>query len=89
MVVYFSLGSVFEAVECIQVYYTTLYRTHGSTDMTSKTMRKITLCIICNALYTVAKRKVKFLTNGNSLCSVFRNKARSELDKIGLNAASY
>jgi len=42
---------------------------------------------------TVAKRKVKFLTkychNGNSLCSVFRNRARSELDKIGLNSTSY
>ena len=39
---------------------------------------------------TVAKRKVKFLTkychSGNSLCSVLRNRARSELDKIGLNA---
>ena len=42
---------------------------------------------------TVAKRKVKFLTkychSGNSLRSVFRNRARSELDKIGLNATSY
>ena len=42
---------------------------------------------------TVAKRKVKFLTNychnGNSLCFVFRNRARNELDKIGLNATSY
>ena len=40
---------------------------------------------------TVAKRKVKFLTkyySGNS-CSVFRNRARSELDKIGLNSTSY
>ena len=40
----------------------------------------------------VVKRKVKFLTkycySGNS-CSVFRNRARSELDKIGLNAISY
>jgi len=39
---------------------------------------------------TVAKRKVKFLTkychSGNSLCSVLRNRARSELDKIGLNS---
>ena len=38
---------------------------------------------------TVTKRKVNFLTkychNGHSLCSVFRNRARSELDKIGLN----
>ena len=35
---------------------------------------------------TVAKRKVKFLRkychSENSLCSVFRNRARSELDKI-------
>ena len=42
---------------------------------------------------TVAKRKVKFLTkychNGNSLCSVFRNRDRGELDKIGLNATLY
>jgi len=42
---------------------------------------------------TVAKRKVKFLTkychSENSLYSVFRNRARSELDKIGLNATSY
>jgi len=42
---------------------------------------------------TVAKRKVKLLTkychSGNSLCSIFRNRARSELDKIGLNATSY
>jgi len=42
---------------------------------------------------TVAKRKVKFLTkychSENSLCSVFRNRARSELDKIGLNSTSY
>ena len=42
---------------------------------------------------TVAKRKVKFLTkychSGNSLCSVFRSRARSELDKIGLNSTSY
>ena len=42
---------------------------------------------------TVAKRKVKILTkyrhSGNSLCSVFRNRARSELDKIGHNATSY
>ena len=42
---------------------------------------------------TVAKRKVKFLTkychSENSLCSVFRNGARSELDKIGLNSTSY
>jgi len=47
----FSLGSVFEAAECIQVYYTALYRPHGSTDITSKTMHQITLCIMCNALY--------------------------------------
>jgi len=42
---------------------------------------------------TVAKRKVKLLTkychSENSLCSVFRNRARSEQDKIGLNAISY
>ena len=44
VVVSFSLGSAFEAIECIQVYYTALYRPHGSTDMTSKTMHKITLC---------------------------------------------
>ena len=41
----------------------------------------------------VAKRKVKFLTkychSENSLCSVFRNRAHSELDKIGFNATSY
>jgi len=41
---------------------------------------------------TVAKRKVKFLTNychNRNSCFVFRNRARNELDKIGLNATSY
>jgi len=43
---------------------------------------------------TVAKRKVKFLTkychNENSLCSVYRNRASSELDEIvGLNVILY
>ena len=42
---------------------------------------------------TVAKRKVKFLTkychSENSLCSVFRNRAHSELDKIGFTATFY
>jgi len=42
---------------------------------------------------TVAKLKVKFLTkychSENSWCFVFKNRARSELDKISLNATSY
>jgi len=50
------------------------------------------VCIVLRWI-TVAKRKVKFLTkychNENSLCSVFRNRARNELDKISLNATSY
>ena len=62
VVVSFSLGSVFEAIECIQVYYTALYRPHGSTDITSKTMHKITLCIICNALYTTGQSAVAHWT---------------------------
>jgi len=54
----------------------------------------IEFCMHCPSVdLTVAKRKVKFLTkychNENSLCSVFRNRARNELDKIGLNATSY
>ena len=49
---------------------------------------------VCNKQSLLHRfRKVKILTkhchNGNSLCSVFRNRARSELDKIDLNATLY
>ena len=62
VVVSFSLGSVSEVVECIQVYYTALYRPHGSTDITSKTMHEITLCIICKALHTTGQSAVAHWT---------------------------
>jgi len=56
VVVSFSLGSVSEVVECIQVYYTALYRPHGSTDITSKTMhhrRHCTACVLSVILSTL------------------------------------
>ena len=75
VVVSFSLGSVSEVVECIQVYYTALYRPHGSTDITSKTMHNITLCIICNALYTTGQSAVAHWTLRSQSLGIIRDTA--------------
>ena len=76
-VVSFSYGSVLEAVVCIQVYYTALYRPHGSTDIKSKTMHEITsLCIIiCNALYTTGQSAVAHWTLGSQSLGIFHDAA--------------
>jgi len=73
VVVSFSLGSVFEAVECIQVYCTVLYRPHGSTDLKSKTMHEITHCIICNALYTTSQSAVAHWTLHSQSLGIFHD----------------
>ena len=75
VVVSFSYGSELEAVVCIQVYYTALYRPHGSTDIKSKTMHKITLCIICNALYTTGQSAVAHWTLGSHSLGIFHDAA--------------
>jgi len=73
VVVSFSLGTVLEAVVCIQVYCTALYRRHGSTDLKSKTMHEITLCIICNALYTTGQSAVAHWTLGSQSLGIFHD----------------
>ena len=75
VVVSFSYGSVLEAVVCIQVYYTALYRPHGSTDTKSKTMQEITLCIICNALYTTSQSAVTHRTLRSQSHRIYRDAA--------------
>ena len=50
-----SLGSMYTADVSVQVYYTAFYRPHGSTDVTSKIMHKITLCIIWRQTSTANK----------------------------------